>query len=449
MRCILFVLVAVQYCFGWNVWAQNSGVASKDPTFVKDVASIIHSKCTPCHRPNEAAPFPLITYEDVAKRATFIKKVISSGYMPPWKADSHYAEYGNNRSLTELEKATIIEWVDNEAPRGTGEVKSINSLQEVRGRTGYLRAPDTSILIKQPFLLPGDNAERFVMYRIPFELRDSMNVEAIEFYSNNKKVVHHVNYSIHQVAAEVPLNSGPEFVNLTEDDPGLTEKWKPLKKTIEYYGGWIPGASYESYPKGMGWVLPKRGVMILTVHFAPVAKDEEVIAGVNLFFTKSRIDRKVKVISFGSGGIGEQQISPPLKLLPNRIQTFNLQLMNPGEDFSVMYVWPHMHLLGKQFKAFAVKPDGDTVKLAHIPDWDFRWQEIYRFKKLVPIPKGSRLYIEGTYDNTSNNPFNPNKPPRLVMSSGNMETTNEMLTMLMVFLPYKKGDENLLLDIPK
>jgi hypothetical protein len=123
--------------------------------------------------------------------------------------------------------------------------------------------------------------------------------------------------------------------------------------------------------------------------------------------------------------------------------------MNPGEDFSVMYVWPHMHLLGKTFKAFAVKPTGDTVKLSHIPDWDFRWQEIYRFKKLVPIPQGSRLFVQGTYDNTSNNPFNPNNPPRLVMSSGNMETTNEMLTMIMVFLPYRKGDENLVIDVPK
>jgi hypothetical protein len=442
MRNILMIFVFMMGCIAGDATGQT-------PTFVTDVAPIIHAKCTPCHRPNEAAPFSLITYEDVSKRASFIRKVIGSGYMPPWRADNHYVEYSNNRSLTDKEKQTIIAWIDANTPKGSGEVKSIASLSSVRTRSAYHRSPDTSILMPQPFILPGDNAERFVMYRIPFELKDSMNVEAIEFYSNNKKLVHHVNYSIHQVPADVPLKSGPDYINLTEGDPGLTEQWKPLKRTIEYYGGWIPGASYESYPKGMGWVLPKRGVVILTLHFAPVAKDEEITAGVNLFFTKAKVERKVKVISFGSGGIGEQQISPPLKLLPNRVQTFSLQLMNPGEDFSVMYVWPHMHLLGKQFKAFAVKPDGDTVRLAHIPDWDFRWQEIYRFKKLVPIPRGSRLFIEGTYDNTSNNPFNPNNPPRLVMSSGNMETTNEMLTMMMVFLPYRKGDENIVLDVPR
>lgn len=419
------------------------------PTFANEVAPIIHSKCTPCHRPNEAAPFSLISYEDVAKRASFIKKVITSGYMPPWRADNHYASYSNDRSLTEKEKSTIISWVDQNAPKGTGEIKGMNALFNVRSKTGYHRNPDATLITSKPIELPGDNAERFIMYRIPFELKDSMNVEAIEFYTDNKKTIHHVNYSIHRVPDHIPLASGPEMVNLTEGDPSLVEQWKPLKQTIEYYGGWIPGASYENYPKGMGWVMPKRGVILLTLHFAPQAKEEIVTAGVNVFYTAAKVDRKVKIISFGSGGIGERQISPPLKLLPNKIQTFNLELMNPSEDFSVLYVWPHMHLLGKSFKAYAIAPSGDTVRLAHIPEWDFRWQEVYRFKKLQHIPKGSRLFVQGTYDNTSNNPFNPNKPPRLVMSSGNMETTNEMLTMIMVFLPYRKGDEQLVFDVPK
>lgn len=418
-------------------------------TYVKDVAPIIHAKCTPCHRPNEAAPFSLISYEDVAKRATFIKEVITTGYMPPWRSDNHYVSYSNDRSLTEKEKSTIISWIDQNVPRGTGEPKGIEVTTKVSGKTGYHRSPDATITMSKAFILPGDNAERFLMYRIPFELKDSMNVEAIEFYSSNKRIIHHVNYSVHAVPDAVPLNSGPDMINLTEGDPMLVDQWKPLKKTIEYYGGWIPGASYENYPKGMGWVMPKRGVIILTLHLAPAAKDEELVAGVNLFYTANKIQRKVKVISFGSGGIGEKQISPPLTLYPNRIQTFDLKLMNPSEDFSVMYVWPHMHLLGKSFKAFAITPQGDTVRLAHIPNWDFRWQEIYRFKKLQHIPKGSKLFIQGIYDNTVNNPFNPNKPPRLVMSSGNMETTNEMLTMLMVFLPYQPGDENLVVDVPK
>jgi hypothetical protein len=152
------------------------------------------------------------------------------------------------------------------------------------------------------------------------------------------------------------------------------------------------------------------------------------------------------VISFGSGGIGEAQITPPLMIMPNRVKTFTLTVSNPGEDFSVLYVWPHMHLLGKEFTAYGISPAGDTIKLTHIPKWDFRWQENYRFKHLVRIPRGTRLYIEGTYDNTSSNPFNPNSPPRLVMSSGDMRSTDEMMTLMMIFLPYREGDEKLSIE---
>ncbi|HEV7333865.1 MAG TPA: cytochrome c [Flavisolibacter sp.] len=420
--------------------------SAQKPTFVKNVATIIHSKCTPCHQPNEAAPFSLITYEDVAKRATFIKQVVQSGYMPPWKADPHYVAYDNDRTLTQKEKDIILDWVDNKAPRGEGEEPKIDLQAFKQKGTAAGQKPDLSLKTKTSYTLPGDNYERFLVYRIPFELEDSANVAAIEFVSNNKKLVHHANYSIHEVPEGIDINSGPDMINLSEEDRTKYDAYLPFKKTITYYGGWIPGASGETYPKGIGWVMPKRGVILLTIHYAPSAKEEESISGVNLYFTKEPVARKVKVISFGSGGIGEEQITPPLMITPNRVKTFKLALSNPGEDFSVLYVWPHMHLLGKIFKAYGISPAGDTIRLAHIPQWDFRWQENYRFKNLVRIPKGTRLYIEGTYDNTSNNPFNPNNPPRLVMSSGDMRATDEMLTLMMIFLPYKEGDENLSIE---
>ena len=410
-------------------------------TYTKDIAPIIQTKCVTCHKPNDAAPFSLLTYEDVAKRTTFIKKVVQSRYMPPWKADPHYVDYSNNRSLSDEEIDKIVKWIDDKAPRGSK--KSTQALQPVIEGTSYGRKPDLVLKPSSTYTLPGDNFERFIVYKIPFELPDSASVEAVEFFSNNKKIVHHVNYAIHEVPEGIDILSAPDMINLTEDDRSKASAYLPFKKTITYYGGWIPGSSYESYPKGFGWVMPRRGVVLLTVHYAPSAKDEPSISGVNLFFTKTPVKRKVKVISFGSGGIGEKQIRPNFFIFPNAIQTFRLDITNPGEDFSVMYVWPHMHLLGKSFKAYGIAPTGDTIRLASIPEWDFRWQEIYKFKKLVRIPKGTVLHIEGTYDNTAANPFNPNKPPRPVLSKGDMLTTDEMLTLLMIFLPYEEGDESI------
>ena len=419
-------------------------VSAQEVTYTKDIASIIQTKCVTCHRPNEAAPFSLITYEDVAKRASFIKKVVQARYMPPWRADAHYVDYSNNRSLSDEEINKIVQWVDNKAPKGPGKVP-VATKTLIEG-TSYGRKPDLVLKPNESYTLPGDNYERFLVYKIPFELPDSANIEAVEFFSNNKKIIHHVNYAVHEVPAEIDMTTAPDMINLSEEDRSKAAAYQPFKKTITYYGGWIPGASYEAYPKGFGWVMPKRGVVLLTVHYAPSAKDEESISGVNLFFTKTPVERKVKVISFGSGGIGEKQIRPNFFIFPNAVQTFRLDVTNPGEDFSVMYVWPHMHLLGKSFKAYGIAPSGDTIRLASVPEWDFRWQEIYKFKNLVRIPRGTTLHIEGTYDNTANNSFNPNKPPRPVLSKGDMLTTDEMLTLLMVFLPYKEGDESISLQ---
>lgn len=430
--CALMVLL---FCEVANLYAQEL-------TFYKDVQPIINNKCAPCHRPGESAPFSLLTYEDVKKRASFISDVVSSGYMPPWKADNKYVHYANDRSLTTSEKSIIVKWINNNASAGNPSNKPV-AATIVEG-TMYSRKPDLVLTAADSFLVKGDGIERFVIFKIPYELPDSSNVEAVEFFSDKKKLVHHANYAVHEVPdTSIDLYKTDPFINLTEDDRKKFDQYQPYRKTITYYGGWIPGSSYESYPKGVGWIMPKRGVILLTVHYAPSAKEETSISGVNFFFSKTPIQRKVKVISFGSGGIGEQQIKPPLLIPPNSVRTYTLDVKNPGEDFSVMYVWPHMHYIGKSFLAYGLTPLGDTIRLTSIPQWDFRWQEIYKFKKFVRIPRGTVVHIEGTFDNTAGNPFNPNSPPQYVFSSGDMRSKDEMLTLLLIFLPYKQGDENI------
>lgn len=410
-------------------------------TFNADVAPIVQAKCAYCHKPGEAAPFTLLSYEDVAKRATFIKKVVESRYMPPWKADDTYVSFSHNRSLSEGEIKTISDWVKAGAPKGKGDAKKISVLEG----TSYSRKPDLSLKVKEAYTVPGDNYERFIIYKIPFELPDSANVEAVEFFSSDKKIVHHANYAVHAVLdTSINIYNTADMLNLTEDDRRKYDQYLPYKKTMSYYGGWIPGSSYQSFPRGFGWVMPKRGVILLTVHYAPQGKDEATTSGINLFFTKEPIQRNIKVISFGSGGIGENAISPRFHYIPaNKVSNYSLEIVNRSDTESIFYVWPHMHLLGKTFKSYAVSPSGDTTRLVNIPDWDFRWQELYKFKKPAILPRGSKLVIETSYDNTAGNPFNPNKPPRQVISGGDMKSDEEMMTLLLIYVPYKTGDENM------
>ena len=146
------------------------------------------------------------------------------------------------------------------------------------------------------------------------------------------------------------------------------------------------------------------------------------------------------------GTLGISKIEPPLIIKPNTVQTFrtNLKL---EKDISILTVNPHMHLLGRSFIAYAVKPDGDTIPLIRIPRWDFRWQYFYTYEKMLKVPAGSTIYVEGVYDNTTANPLNPFNPPRLVMQrEESMRTTDEMFQFIVSFLPYKEGDENISLD---
>jgi hypothetical protein len=404
-------------------------------TWYQHIAPIIHRQCTPCHREGEAAPFSLVTYEEVSKRADFIQQVTESRYMPPWKPDPHYSSFANERRLTDDEIKMITEWATHGMHKGE-PVEEKTAKPFVKG-TLYHRAPDLILKMKSAYRLKGDNVERFIVYKIPFELPDSVSVEAIEFTTNNRKVIHHANYEIDDVPAADLYNTA-DYVDNTESHLDYYQQYVSYRKQMKYFGGWIPGSSYESYPEDIGWVMPKRGVILLTVHYAPLGKEEEVISGVQLFFRKTPVKRCIKATSLGVGGIGEKDITPFFYIPANVVKDFklNVKIM---ETQALLYVWPHMHLLGKVFKAYAVTPAKDTIKLVSIPQWDFNWQEIYWFPKLLKIPKGTVITIEGTYDNTVNNASNPSFPPQLVHSA--MKTKDEMMTMTMVSIPYEAGDE--------
>ena len=131
---------------------------AQDPTYYKDIAPIVLSNCAPCHQPGEAAPFSLLTYEDVAKRASFIKKVVNSHYMPPWRADGSYRHFSNERGLSDAQIALLSKWIDNNAPAGKPADAPPAPHNLVRG-TLYGRKPDLVLTAADSFHLPGDNGE--------------------------------------------------------------------------------------------------------------------------------------------------------------------------------------------------------------------------------------------------------------------------------------------------
>ncbi|MGY2131646.1 c-type cytochrome [Hymenobacter sp. HD11105] len=421
MQVMLLIIVARVSAGGQNL-----------VTYTQHIAPIIQANCAPCHKPDGAAPFSLLTFEDVARRARTIQSVTQSRYMPPWKADPHYVSFANERRLSEKEITLIKQWTSRGTPRGP---KAIAASAAVKNAPQ--RKPDLVYRPKKAFAIKGNGMENFVMFKIPFELAADQAIEAVEFIPGNRRLLHHANFAVQYVGPELDINSGQDYVISDQFLTNLHE-FKPLMQTMVYYGGWIPGASRQTFPAGIGFTMPRRGVILLTVHYGPSAADTLDWSQINLYFAKSPIERVIQGVSLGSGGIGK--IDPPLIIPADSVKKFGVQL-ETSTDLSLLYVWPHMHLIGKKFKAWATTPEGKEIPLVSIPEWDFRWQESYQFRQLIKIPKGSIIRAEGTYDNTSGNSNNPFSPPQTIISQDLMETRSEMLNLIMIFLPYQKGDE--------
>src|SRR5271170_5331356 len=100
------------------LWLAITSFARASPNFAHDIAPVIYEKCAPCHHPGQAAPFSLLTYEDVKKRATQIAAATKSGYMPPWLPEPGYGNFQDDRRLTPAELKNIQDWVHDGGPEG-------------------------------------------------------------------------------------------------------------------------------------------------------------------------------------------------------------------------------------------------------------------------------------------------------------------------------------------
>ncbi len=429
----------------------------KSITFSNDIAPIIYKNCTPCHRPNSAGPFSLITYDDVLKKAKTIVKVTQSGFMPPWPADPNYSSFVGERMLTEKEKEMLLTWVENGSPIGDSTNIPIPPNFPEGSQIGV---PDMVIKFPEVIQLPGNNKDQFFLMKIPFEADHDKFIRTIEFIPGNKKLLHHMNANLIQYTAgnKTDLFAGekviPTDLTLTAEEVNNRMQNKNDDGTypslIPLVCNYLPGVSPAVYPKGIGGyrLTTLNAFFINDIHYGPSPVDTiDDGSYFNIFLTDVPPQRPTYEIVMGS--LGETRIEPPLVIPAGAIMTFRTEYKVQA-DLSMLTVNPHMHLLGKSFIAYAVTPQNDTIPLVSIPKWDFRWQYFYTFKKVQKIPASSRIIAEATYDNTEYNPNNPYNPPQVIIERSNpfesMKTTNEMFQFIFTYMSYQTGDENISLE---
>jgi hypothetical protein len=445
-----FLVLPLAICF-WGSCLTK--VEKTELTFNEHIAPIIHKNCTPCHRKGEAGPFELITLKDVKSKSKTISKVISKGIMPPWPADTSYSRFVGEKVLVKSERDMILEWIAAGCPEGDSKKPPI--VPDYPNGSIFGK-PDMVIELDQPIQIKGDNRDRFLVAKIPYELDKDTFIRLIEYVPGNRKLSHHVNghmvqydpsqkRNVYQGARYVDrelagtLDASYKSIDLLNDDG----TYPMLVPSVFNY---LPGVEPQRYPEGMGgYRITKKGVFLLRdVHYGPTAVDETDKPRINLFFAPRPPERPFMETQLGTLGISD--IVPELVIPPDTVMEFTTRA-TIRNDISLVTINPHMHLLGKSFLAFAIKPDGDTIPLIRINRWDFRWQYFYTFPKMVRIPAGSTLVAKGVFDNTTSNPNNPSNPPREISGlGGSMRTTDEMFQLILTFLPYQAGDEKIQLD---
>ena len=404
-----------------------SGAQTTQLNFNEHIAPIVYSHCARCHRPGEVAPFSLLSYQDVASRGTTIAAVTGSGYMPPWKPDPKYRHFLDENTLTTSEIATIKSWVASGMPQGDPALAPPVPTFPSGSQLGM---PDLVVPMAQTFTVPGTNQDLYRVFVLPVAIPADQDVAAIEFRPGNKKLVHHTIIGLDTTRqGEVRDAQDPGYGYTSFGGFGFT--------TVEdYFGSWVPGMQARFYPSGLGKKLYRHARLLVQVHYGPTSVAQTDSSVVNVFFSRQPVQRYVTTQPVVQPFFG--LTNGPFVIPAGQVKSFHFSLSIP-QDVSLLSVMPHAHLLAKSWKIWAVKPNGDTIKLVKIDSWNFRWQGNYRFPTMQRLPVGSRLEADVTYDNTANNPRNPNSPPRQVSWGEN--TSDEMLVSAFDLVPYRTGDE--------
>ena len=397
--------------------------AARAATFAHDIAPIVYEKCAPCHHPGEAAPFSLLTYADVKKRAALIATVTRSGYMPPWLPEHGYGDFAGERRLTADEISTIANWVKEGAPEGTpGETPPAPAFAS----DWQLGTPDLVIEAPSAFPLPASGPDVYwnCIFTPPITARRW--VRAVEIRPGERRLVHHANLFVDRMGSARAQETAPGKGFPGMDVVLMSSPFDPDGHLLF----WKPGSAPYVEPDGFALRLDPGNDLVLNMHLQPSGKPEEVRPSIGLYFT-DKPQTKFPLVF-------ELENDNALDIPPGaRDFVVSDEFMLPM-DVDVLAVYPHAHYLGKLLEAWATLPDGSKKWLVRIPDWNQNWQAVYYYREPIALPKGAAIHMQYHYDNSAANPRNPNHPPKRV-AAGN-RATDEMGHLWLQVLPRGPGD---------
>lgn len=376
--------------------------AAERITYAKDVMPILQENCIECHRPGGAnlggmvAPMAFTSYAETRPWAKSMAKVVAARKMPPWAAAAeHDGSFIGERLMTDEDRATIVQWVETGAARGNP--KDMPAPLEFSASDGWtIGEPDAVLTMPEPYFVPDDllDATKYFPTKVPeVAMPADRWIKKVEFKPGSE-VVHHI---------------------IARPFGGIAPGNKPLEYRDGYSAKALAGQDY-----------------VWNMHY-----HKEPGPGSGMFDQSS-----LGVIFYPEGYTPEHVLSTN-PLGPVR---FRIPAGDPDYAASATYTFekdtlinammPHMHYRGKKVLYKLLFEDGTEETLLSVPDYDFNWQTSYRFKEPKAVPAGTKVKITGWWDNSVDNPTNPD--PTIDVTFG--EATHE--EMLFGWISFTNADED-------
>ncbi len=396
-------------------------IASKSVTFNKDIAPLVYGHCASCHRAGGIGPFPLLTYAEVARHASQIVSVTERRYMPPWPPEHGYGDFAGDRSLSPGQIRLFADWL--KAGKPEGDPADLPPPPHFSS-DWQMGRPDLILKMPKPFQMPAAGTDVFRNFIVPTGLTETRYVRGLELHLSNPRVVHHANVvldrtqSLRRRDGEDGQPGFPGMDIITEAAPDVFDP-------DSHFLFWKPATVLRLEPPDMSWRLDPATDLVVNLHLQPTGKVESVQAEIGLYFSPTAPTRFPMLLQLEHDGA--------IRIPPGDRSFAITDSLKLPVNVELLAIYPHAHYLGKTIEAWATLPDRSRRWLIRIPDWDINWQAEYDYKRPIALPKGTVVAMRITYDNSADNPRNPNRPPKLV-ETGN-RSQDEMGHVWLQVLP--------------
>ena len=393
--------------------AKPAAALAKDITYHNRISRLLQDNCLECHRTGGVAPFSMATYEDVKSHAGMIRKQVDRGAMPPWFAattpDEELSHWANDRSLAAPDKADLLAWLASEKPLGNPADAPLARTFPTGWQIGQ---PDLVLQLPRPVPVNATGVMPYQTLIAETTLTEDQWVQAYEVQPTAREVVHHVIIRIHEHGTKA---TGGSAGNAAGEREG-------------FFAAYVPGNSHATFPPGLAKKLPAGATVSFQIHYTPNGKATTDQLKLGLVFAKEPPRHVIHV----TGLVNALFTIPPGATSHEVTSDIRLPF-----DATLLSFMPHLHVRGKAARYEATLPDGTKKLLLDVPRYDFNWQLHYQFAEPVTLPRGTTLTFTAWFDNSANNPANPD--PTKAVRWGPQTYDEMMLGYVEYFVPAQKA----------